>query len=447
MRLTRLIYSLLFLTSLNVEGQNTDSLKRSDVSGQFRTFYMSTFNKDSLKDFHSLALGGYLKYTYKFSKSFEAGIAGYLSVNTNVQDLSKPDPTTGKLSRYELGLYDLNDPSDNFIPILGELFIRYSKSNHDVKLGRMKVKTPFLNGQDGRMIPTFIQGIWYKNKSFKKTLLEMGIINEISPRSTGGFYSIGESIGKYPTGRNEDGSKSGYKDNTDSDFLIILNIDHKLSEALKFEVWNYYTDNVFNAFYFKPTYQFKNSKTSLSFEWLNQVRVGEGGNSFDSLRYFTSSKSNIVGLQISHKIGKSKFMVAYDYIFPDGRFLFPREWGREFLFSFQKRERTEGFANNHAIVLTYQRKIISGQNVFNTTISAGRHIRPTVTDPELNKYAMPDYTHINLDVFYSNESLKGFKPELLLTWKPGSGNYPDNPNYIINKVDMFQVNVVFNYNF
>ena len=37
--------------------------------------------------------------------------------------------------------------------------------------------------------------------------------------------------------------------------------------------------------------------------------------------------------------------------------------------------------------------------------------------------------------------------ELLLVNKIASGDIPDNPNFYLNKVDMFQVNFIVNYTF
>jgi hypothetical protein len=55
--------------------------------------------------------------------------------------------------------------------------------------------------------------------------------------------------------------------------------------------------------------------------------------------------------------------------------------------------------------------------------------------------------HINLDLFYENGNWKGFKPELLLTYKHGTGEFPDNPVFILNKVNLFLINAIVNYNF
>ncbi|MDF9798810.1 hypothetical protein OKW21_004073 [Catalinimonas alkaloidigena] len=130
-------------------------------------------------------------------------------------------------------------------------------------------------------------------------------------------------------------------------------------------------------------------------------------------------------------------------------FLFPREWGREPLFSFQKRERSEGTANSHAVVFTFDRTfpLNNDNDRFQSIISIGHHWKPPVSNAADNKYAMPDYTHLNLDFFYHSKNVKRLKPELLLTYKIGNGDRPENPNFTINKVDMFQLNLLINYNF
>jgi len=79
--------------------------------------------------------------------------------------------------------------------------------------------------------------------------------------------------------------------------------------------------------------------------------------------------------------------------------------------------------------------------------SLGRHWKPDVTNAELNKYAMPDYTHINFDFFFNFKNWKQFKPELLITSKIANGDFPNNPNFIFNKVDLFHVDFILNYNF
>lgn len=428
-----------------VYSQEEKQESSGQISVQWRSFYLGTTNDGDLKDFHAIATGGKLKYIHSFGKHWKLGGAMYVSLNTNIQDLTIPDAATGRLSRYEAGLFDTQDLDNQFIAFVGELFVQYLHKNHEVTLGRMKIKSPFINPEDGRMIPTLEQGFWYKFQP-DGLKIQAGVFNQIAPRSTNGFFDIGESIGKYPLGRHVDGKRSQYADNTYSDFVAILNLDYEVSDKLKLEMWDYWVDNVFHSFYFKPTWKLSEN-TSLSSEWLHQDRVGDGGNSIDSLRYFVDRSSNILGVKVSQKVGKGKLTVGYDFILAGGRFLFPREWGREFLFSFQKRERSEGAANNHALVAYYDKSFGNKKNKWRGIFSVGHHWKPDVTNAEDNKYAQPNYMHVNLDIFWMPQKMEGLRPELLLTYKRGTGDFPDNPNFILNKVDLLVINVIVNYNF
>lgn len=439
---------VLVVTTIAAHGQ--DGVKKPPkgrLSGQWRTFYLGTYNKGDLKDFNALATGGRLKYVYPFGEHIKAGGALYTSFNLGIQDLAIPDATTGKLSRYELGLFDVEHPSDRLVVIPGELFLQFSSEKHDLTLGRMKIVSPFINPEDGRMIPTLEQGLWYTYSSENLDKLHFGVFNAIAPRSAGQFFNIGESIGKYPAGRNPDGTPSQYPDHTHADFVALLGAEINAGDHLVLKGWNYYTDNIFNTVYITPSFRLNDGGSQLTLEWLHQDRVGTGGNSMERQRYFSDESSNIIGAQWRMKWKQSVVTIGYDHILKGGRFLFPREWGRESLFSFQKRERSEGTANNHALLVSYDHTLKWSSHALQTILSVGHHWKPAVTDAEDNKYALPDYTQINLDLFYQSEETRRLKPELLLVYKASHGNFPENPNFLINKVDMFQVNFVVNYNF
>ncbi|MGB5555297.1 MAG: OprD family outer membrane porin [Flavobacteriaceae bacterium] len=449
MSLTRTLCSFLLLTTVFSFSQDDEATKnKGKLSGQWRTYYMNTFNNGGLKDFAALATGGKLKYQYSFGSRFKIGAALYNSTNLGIQDLTLPDATTNKLGRYEEGLFDRLDLENDAIFLLGELYLNYKLSAHEITLGRMKLNTPLINPEDGRMIPTLVQGAWYAYTSKVSNVIKLGVFNRIAPRSTSEFFRVGESIGTYPEGRNIDGKTHQYYGNTNSDFLALFNTDVKISKKIQLNFWNFYVDNVTNSAYLKPKMQL-NTKWALEAEWLHQNRVGDGGNSLDSLRYFTSNTSDIVGVKLGYQHKRTKVSLAYDHILANGQFIFPREWGREDLFSFQKRERSEGSGDNHALVFYYdtQIELVPEQAKIQSILSVGKHWKPTLTDAVLNKYAMPSYTQINLDLYFKFDNLKHLQPELLLVSKIGQGDIPHNPNFYLNKVDMFHVDLILNYNF
>ncbi|MCA6078802.1 OprD family outer membrane porin [Fulvivirga sedimenti] len=426
-----------------------DSVRSYGVlSGEWRTFYMATVNKDSLKDFQALATGGYIRYAYHIRDRFEIAGGLYTSFNLNIQDLEVPDPATGRPSRYESGLFDVNDLGDRSVFIIGELYGVYSWKNGHIKAGRMKTKTPFVNGQDGRMIPTFVQGAYFYHKPVPQLDYTIGIYNEIGPRSTGKFFGIGESIGQYPAGRNPDGSPSRYKDNTQSDFMIMSDVNWRPATNFRVRLVDYHIDNTFHSFYLNPafTWKIKDRTFTAQAEWVHEDRVGNGGNENPDLQYFTDKSANVLGFELSTR-KKTSWRIAYNRITDNGRFLFPREWGREFLFAFQKRERSEGLRDAHALLIAVRHDLSLKKDILTSEFSIGRHWNPDVTNAAANKYAMPDYTHFNLDLSYRSEKVKNLYPELLITYKAARSNVPENPAIYLNKVDMWHFSLVLNYRF
>ncbi|TVZ14721.1 OprD family outer membrane porin [Maribacter sp. MAR_2009_72] len=443
----RILLILIYCLPFFAMGQDTLSTKKGTFSGQWRTYYMRTANKGDLKNFNALATGGKLKYQYQFTDNLEVGAAIYNSTNIGLEDLTVPDDATGRISRYEEGLFDRLNLNNDAVFLLGELYAKYKLNQHAFTLGRMKINTPLINPEDGRMIPTLVQGLWYNYKIGKNTF-QFGLLNEIAPRSTGQFYGIGESIGTYPVGRNKYGNASLYTDNTESDYILMFNSDFELAKNLRINVWNQYVENVFNSIYIKPSFKLSKS-VQIAGEWLHQNKIGDGGNAIDSLRYFNQNTADVLGLKMSYTDKVRLVSLAYNRILPQGQFISPREWGREDLFSFQKRERSEGSADNHALVLNYKQefKIFKEDLNLISILSIGKHWKPDVTNAILNKYAMPDYTHINLDIFFKIKKIKSLRPELLITSKMGNGDIPDNPNFYFNKVDLFHLDIILNYNF
>ncbi|SMG48665.1 outer membrane porin, OprD family [Marivirga sericea] len=447
MKFTSIVSILLLSTFLSFAQDDQAENKKGNLSGQWRNYYMHSFNEGALQDWYTIATGLKLKYTYDFNEHWQVGGAVYSSWNTGIGNVEVLDPTTGRESRYAAGNFNVQDLSQRFIAYPGELFVQYKAGNHQVKIGRQGFFSPFMNGQDGRMIPTLFEGAFYKYEEKGKLKFQLGAINRIAPRSYNGFENIGQTLGIYPVGRDINGQGSEYRENSISNYVALTNVDYQISPHLKVELWDYYVDNIFNVLYVKPTYNFTDAGLELSAEWLLQNRVGEGGHPDPALRYVQNETAQIFGLQLSHLLTNGKISLGYDHITGQGRFLFPREWGREFLFSFQKRERSEGFGNNHAAVMYYHQNFKFSDQKLKSIFSIGHQWRPSVTEPELNKYAIPNYMHINLDLFYENVKWKGLKPELLITYKYRTGDFPDNPVFILNKVNLFLINAIVNYNF
>lgn len=162
-----LLYNLVSCAQHNSEGLNSDdkdsksllqAFRHGKVSGHFRYFFMSTQNDRNLTNYYANAVGGGLKYESAPFHKFKIGIGGFYIFNIGSSDLGHPDPQTGQMNRYEIGLFDLEDPyNKKDIDRLEELYVKYRTGNTKVNFGKQLINTPFINPPDSRMRPTEVR--------------------------------------------------------------------------------------------------------------------------------------------------------------------------------------------------------------------------------------------------------------------------------------------------
>jgi hypothetical protein len=447
---------LISLVTLKAQG-STDttsllySFKKGKTNGHFRLFYMNTDNDDQLTDYNALAFGGGLKYETKNFKGFQLDIGGFFIWNITSSDLLKPDNTTSIMNRYEIGQFDQTDPSNKKdLQRLEDFYIKYNFKRSFIKYGKQVIKTPFINPQDGRMRPTGVQGFWAEINEVKKTKIELGWLTHISPRGTMKWYRAASSIGIYPAGSTIYGEKSDYKNHIDSKGTAIAGITYSPGKKIKMQLWDHWVENILNTILLQAEGKFafdKHTQFTAAFQYIHQNVIHKGGNDDALKTYFDpSQKVNIYGVSAGLQIKHSIIKLNYSRIPKDGRFLFPREWGREPLFTFIARERNEGLGDVNAITINIGNKFFS-EKLF-TELSTGLYKLPDVKDFRLNKYGMPSYYQFNFNVkYFFDDLLSGLNIELLYLYKRGNGNIYNDLKFVINKVDMHQLNAIINYNF
>ena len=452
-----LLFPLIFV-SVIIKGQEKEdtssilqAFKKGKIEGHFRLFYMRTNNDESLSDYYALAFGGGLKYQTKSFKGFQLGVGGFYIWNLSSSDLTKPDPLTNMMNRYEIGQFDQTDPSNKKdMQRLEDFFLRYNFRRSFIKYGKQVIKTPFINQQDGRMRPTGEQGIWMEINELKKIKFEIGWLTHISPRGTINWFRGASSIGIYPTGLGINGEKSDYKNNLDSKGIGIAGITYSLNKQIKLQAWDNWIENISNTTMLQADGEFsieKNKKIITGVQYIHQQAVHDGGNAEPAKTYFDpSQKVNIYGAKAGLQFKKSITRFNYTHITKDGRFLFPREWGREPLFTFLSRERNEGLGDVNAYTINFLQPFFHQK--LSTEIGIGYYDLPDAKNARLNKYGLPSYYQFNLDLKYAFSGLlDGLNAELLYLYKKNDGKFYNDMRYVINKTNMHQFNVIMNYIF
>lgn len=427
------------------------AFKNGQMHGHFRYYFMATDNATGLTDYYANAVGGGIKYETARLSGFQLGVSGFFIFNIGSSNLAKPDPKTNQLNRYELGLFDVEDPDNKSdIDRLEELYLKYSWKKSQITFGKQLINTPFINLQDGRMRPTEVGGLYSEINDIKNTKIEGGLLYEMSPRSTVKWYGVGHSIGMYPQGVNEDGLKSDYKNNLSSKGIAMLGVSHKFHHNFSAQLYNVYTENIFNSALLQAAYSYSlenKSKLIAALQVIRQDAVKDGGNSNPSKTYFSK---NAASLSFGAKLGweNERLQTSFNYnrITAHGRYLMPREWGRDPFFTFLPRERNEGLGDVHAYVLKTAYSFADAALKIQTGI--GYYNLPDVTNYRLNKYGLPSYLQLNIDVRHEFAGfLKGMEAQLLFVYKAKCASVHGNEKYVINKVNTALWNFMLNYHF
>ena len=428
-----------------------NTFKKGRIYGHFRYFFMATDNTRELSDYYANAVGGGIKYETAPFKGFQVGVSGFFVFNIGSSDLSIPDPTTNQANRYELGLFDVEDPSNkNDLNRLEELYLKYSWKRAHITFGKQPINTPFINLQNGRMRPTEVSGLYGEINLNSHTKIEGGYLNKLSPRATIKWHKTGESIGLYPTGVNPDGTKSDYSGNLESKGIGILGLTQKFGKKLSIKAWDVFVENVFNSALLQADYSYplaNNGNLVGGLQYIRQDAVNDAGNEEATKAYFRKgSHSQAFGAKLGWENQRWQTSLNYTRITAGGRYLMPREWGRDPFFTFSPRERNEGFGDVNAYLVGGVYTISKARLKLQAGI--GYYDLPEVTNFALNKYGMPSYTQLNMDIRHDFSGFfKGLEVQLLFVHKRKSGNTYKNEKYVINKVDMSSWNLVFNYQF
>jgi hypothetical protein len=451
------IFILLFLvgssfTAIAQHQEHTDKNLRSFFErGEFelhaRSIFMSTFNKDELTDFSSLGLGAGIGYRTPYYKNFRIGISGFFIFQLYDHNLVD-ESGAGMGSRYELTLYDMHDPENKQdLDRLEELFIEYKRIGFGITLGRQKVHSPFLNEQDNRMRPNLFSGLMAKYERGKMQL-EGGWLSGVSPRGTINWYSIEDSYGVYPFGRNVYGEASGYQGNISSKGIGLLGLKYNSSTG-RLQAWNYYADNVFNLSFVQADQQFSlgEQRLLLGAQGFYQTAINQGGN-HDPSKSYIQPRDDAFGLSLRTGVRKGAHQLTLNYlgISKNGRFLFPREWGREVFYASLPRERYEGSGGTNAYTLKYD-YAIPGKNI-TAMAGVGRVDFPEVHNYKLNKYELPSYYHIAGRIDYRPKGfMEGMDIMLQAVHKIAQEPSHLTPRDFLNKVDMWNLTLMVDYRF
>jgi hypothetical protein len=250
------VFSLL----IAVPGYAAEEKKPSEwgtVTGQARLYYYTQRNKsatgqefDNIKE--SLALGGWLKYeTPWIADHFGAGAALYGTA-----------PVTAELNQKERsGSGLLNSDSEGYA-VLGEAYLKARYADTELRVWRQRIETPFINGNDSRMLPQTFEAYGLKSGAFDDLELSLFWVDKEKGRDTEFFKSMSYMAGLTDKERG----------------VIMAGADWQPVANLPLRFWNYYAPDLDNTFFTQLKYTFGDPdgvQYSLLFQGVDQRSVGD----------------------------------------------------------------------------------------------------------------------------------------------------------------------------
>ncbi|MDP3465738.1 MAG: OprD family outer membrane porin [Sulfuricurvum sp.] len=237
-------------------------------------------------DTYGASLGGWLKYERAAWNDVTFGMAAYVS--------QKISFLSGEGERVTTDFFDANGKSFIYI---GEAYVDYSVSDLTVRIGRQLIETPFVNGDDVRMLPNTFEAAVGTYSAIEKTTITAGYLYRWA-----GFDS--------PQGHHEHINEfNQFGSNHDSNGVIMLGVVNESIENLVIQGWLYRTDKVTNIAYTAAHYSL-NFDEATSVEFLAQYALlDENANSLGDK---TGMDGKVDGLAITLNFGLYHAGIAYN---------------------------------------------------------------------------------------------------------------------------------------
>lgn len=409
---------------------------------------MATLNEGALSDYWANAIGGGLGYRTASFRGFQLGVRGVFHYNVASSNLLATDSLAGKSSRYERQLFDVEHPENRYdLDRLEELFIQYRWRKSLLRWGKMEVHTPLVNLRDARMKPYVMSGFWGEFGELPRTQVSLGWFSRTSPRSTTNWYSLSDAIGIYGNGRTPEGDLADYRGKVASKGIGILGVETKLVKHFRLVGWNYLLENVMNTVLLQGEYSRK--RWTLGLQYLRQDPFIHRRQEGDVAVYFPGdNRSHLISSRAQYESGAFRMAVNYTRITGRGRFIFPREIGREEFYGSIPRNRFEGMGDVHAVTANV-RFCHPRHPELELRADLGRfYTRGGAEDFALNKYGLVSHDQAGVDVRYHfGRVLKGLEMRLLYVWRRNHDDFPGNYNLTFNKSNFHHLNLITNVTF
>ncbi|HEY7772793.1 MAG TPA: OprD family outer membrane porin [Marinagarivorans sp.] len=280
---------------------------KGTISGNIRAYY-NTRDYEVKTDEAAFSLGGALRAETAPMGIVSLGVGFYTA-----QDLGTNDEDPAKV----------NGRLGSELEVLGEAYVKLSKSGHTARAGRIRIETPFANSGDAFIVPFAFEGWAYKYNSSDKLTFEVDYINAIKNRNSDQFVDVGIWSS----------NQFGIAEAQATSATVNLGATYK-GDGYKLEAWGASYADFYNQLYLYGDYAFGGSDQIKPFIG---VQFGMQQDSGDAL--LGDVESSIYGVNAGAAMGDFKVTLALNSVpddeesYRNGAFLSPYTFSTSPLFT------------------------------------------------------------------------------------------------------------------
>jgi len=239
------------------------------LSGQIRSFYFwqgtenNNGNLDKSKE--TFAVGGQLKYETPW-------LADHFAAAMN---LFWAAPLFDDLNQARYGNTGVLDKNNDGYAVIGEAYLTGRFGGTTAKVWRQRIESPYLNGNDSRMVPNTFEAYGVESKDIEGLKIHLAWVDKIKLRDSDRFVSMTEAAGA--------NSKKGG--------LAMLGAEWQATEGTLIKGWNYYAPDLDNTLFIEVMHKreiYPGVEGRIRFQAVDQRDVGTG--------YLGSYQTNEAGL-------------------------------------------------------------------------------------------------------------------------------------------------------
>ncbi|HIC13017.1 MAG TPA: outer membrane porin, OprD family [Sulfurimonas sp.] len=287
----------------------------ASVSGNVKYYYIQTDKDKSAPNAVSTSayansIGGQLSFDTASLYGFRSGVT-FMTTNPFLLAANVDASLIARDNGIRVGDGVSGNIARDGFSVLGEAYLAYDYKNMGIYLGREVIRTPLINANEVRLLPSAVEGTSLYYKLGKTTKFDLAYYSAFKQRTSSVFTNIIEHALGSQT-KTITGSNAGY--------VVMFGLNHK-AENYSLKLYDYYASDFMNSLYLSGLYslKIKEAKVSLAAQYINQKSIGNADTYFElnSGTYGGKISSSAIGLKLSATVSSSKFLLAYSKVLKD----------------------------------------------------------------------------------------------------------------------------------